>query len=115
MGCKCKTCGCKDLTASRIIEQMDDTRKPFVDTKVDTNTRIRNFHPQYEDHLFKWHWDDEDRCIEATGENDWQFQFDDELPQSLEPNKIIMIPKGIYHRLIKGSNILTIKISAVPN
>ncbi len=93
----CKNCKCKDLTASRIIEQMDDTRKPFVDTKVDKNTRIRNFHPQYEDHLFKWHWDDEDRWIEATGENDWQFQFDDELPQSLEPNKIIMIPKGIYH------------------
>ncbi len=67
----CKNCKCKDLTASRIIEQMDDTRKPFVDTKVDKNTRIRNFHPQYEDHLFKWHWDDEDRWIEATGENDW--------------------------------------------
>jgi len=110
----CKDCNCNDLTASKIIEQMDDQRKPFVDTKIDKKTTIRNFHPRYEDHLFKWHWDNEDRWIEAINENDWQFQFDDELPQPLDINKIIMIPKGVYHRLIKGSKILTIKISTVP-
>jgi len=109
----CKNCGCKDLTNEMVISQMDDQRKPFVDTNVDKNTRIRNFHPDYEDHLFKWHWDDEDRWIEAINENNWQFQFDDELPQSLELNKIIMIPKGIYHRIIKGSNILTLQISTI--
>ena len=38
---------------------------------------------------------------------DWQFQFDNELPISL--NKKIFIPKGVMHRIIKGIGDLQIK------
>ncbi len=114
MGCKCKDCKCNEMTNEQIISQMDDQTKPYVETIIDRNIRIRHFDPRYGDHLFKWHWDDEDRWIEATSETDWKFQFDDELPESLEPNKIIMIPKGVYHRLIKGTHILSLKISTIP-
>ena len=107
----CKNCKCKDLTSHKLIEQMDDLTKPFTEDIINDTEKIRYFDPSADDHLFKWHWDEEDRWVEAINENDWLFQFDDVLPQSIEPNKIIMIPEGIYHRLIKGSNPLMIKIS----
>jgi hypothetical protein len=108
--CKCKNCGCGKLTTEQIIDQMDDQRKPYTEEIIDNHTKIRHFDPLYEDHLFKWHWDEEDRWIEPLGLTDWKFQFDNELPQSLEPGKIIYIPVGIFHRLIKGSDILSLKI-----
>jgi hypothetical protein len=56
-----------------------------------------------------WHRDREDRVVEVVGETDWQFQFDNQLPQPLKT--ILFIPKGVYHRLIKGNNTLEIKIT----
>lgn len=103
-------CGCKETTKT-IFEQIDDQRKPYTEEIVDEHTKIRNFDPLYEDHLFKWHWDEETRYIEAINENDWSFQFDNELPQSLEPGKIILIPEGIIHRVIKGTTTLSIRIN----
>ena len=50
--------------------------------------------------------------LESLNENDWEFQFDNELPQSLEPGKIIHIPKGLIHRLIKGNSQLSISIKS---
>ena len=55
-----------------------------------------------------WHMDDEDRTIVAVEETDWLFQFDDELPLSL--NSSIFIPQHKIHRVIKGTNNLKIRI-----
>ena len=110
MGCKCKNCGCKDLTNEMVIDQMDDQQKPYTAEIIDEHTKIRHFDPLYEDHLFKWHWDEEDRWIESLSENDWAFQFDNELPQSIEPGKIIFIPKGLIHRTVKGTTKLSLRI-----
>ena len=110
MGCKCKNCGCKDLTNEMVIDQMDDQQKPYTEEIIDEHTKIRHFDPLSEDHLFKWHWDEEDRWIESLSENDWAFQFDNELPQSIEPGKIIFIPKGLIHRTVKGTTKLSLRI-----
>lgn len=115
MACKCKECKCKEMTNDQIIEQMDDQRKPyreevFVSFGSDREVKVRHFDLTAPDHLYKWHWDEEDRWVEAKHENDWKFQFDNELPQSLEPGKIIMVPKGTIHRLIKGTTPLSIEI-----
>lgn len=69
---------------------------------------IRKFYEDTDESLLKWHWDDEDRTVISLGETDWKFQFDNELPQSL--NESIFIPKGVMHRVIKGSGDLLIKI-----
>ena len=116
MSCKCKSCKCGKLTNEEVIQQMDDQRRPFTEEVFtsfgsDAVVKIRHFDKTAPDHLYKWHWDEEDRFIEALYENDWQFQFDNELPESLEPNKIIMIPKGAMHRLVKGTTPLSISIS----
>ena len=102
-------CTCGKHSEETVIEQMEDQTKPFVEETVGT-VKIRTFDKEAPTHLYKWHADDEDRFIQAVHKNDWYFQFDNELPQSLEPGKIIHIPKGLIHRLIKGTSDLSISI-----
>jgi hypothetical protein len=110
MSCKCKPCKCGKSMNDTIIQQMDDQRKPYTEEIINDHIKIRHFDPFAEDHLFKWHWDEEDRWIESINENDWQFQFDNELPQSLQPKKSIFIQAGRIHRIIKGNNSISIYI-----
>jgi len=58
---------------------------------------------------FVWHRDKEDRWIQPTHDTDWQFQLDNDIPRTLQKNKLF-IPKETYHRLIKGTGDLKIKI-----
>jgi hypothetical protein len=58
---------------------------------------------------FVWHRDKQDRVIQATHDNDWLFQLDNESPKRIEKNKLF-IPKETYHRLIKGNGNLVLKI-----
>lgn len=81
---------------------------PYTEHTIDKNEVIRIFRLDVSDIELKWHWDEEDRTIEAIGETDWLFQFDNELP--IKMNKPIFIPCGIIHRIIKGSSDLQIKI-----
>ena len=108
----CKNCKCKDLTSHKLIEQMDDLTKPFTEDITNDTEKIRHFDPSADDHLFKWHRDDEDRWVEAINENDWLFQFDDELPFMISETPI-HIPKGKYHRVIKGDKDLIVKVTKI--
>jgi len=108
----CKSCKCGKSKEQQLIEQIEDQTKPFTEEVYSSDTILRHFDVKAPDHLYKWHADDEDRFIESLNENDWLFQFDNELPQSLEPGKIIQIPIGIMHRLIKGTSELSISIKS---
>jgi len=55
-----------------------------------------------------WHRDQNDREVEILEPTDWMFQFDNELPQTLKGK--VFIPKETYHRLIKGTGYLNIRI-----
>lgn len=110
--CKCKSCKCNELTNEQVIQQMEDQTKPFIEEQYSTDTVLRHFDKSAPDHLYKWHADEEDRWVESLNENDWQFQFDNELPQELQPGKVIQIPKGVIHRLIKGTSELSISIKS---
>jgi hypothetical protein len=55
-----------------------------------------------------WHRDENDREVEILGSTDWMFQFDNELPQLLKNS--LFIPKETYHRVIKGTGDLQIRI-----
>ena len=81
---------------------------PFIEAKLAEKTFIRIFSQDTLEEDLKWHWDEEDRIIEAVEETDWQFQFDNCLPISI--NTQIRIPKGIIHRIIKGTGELKIKV-----
>ena len=85
---------------------------PFKETKISDNTFIREFSQNTDSGEFSWHRDRELRIIESIGDTDWMIQLDDELPKKIEGE--IIIPMGIYHRLIKGTGDLKIKLIKKP-
>ena len=86
---------------------------PFKETKLSDNTFIREFKQNTDSGELCWHRDREDRIIESIGETDWLIQIDNELPKEI--NKEVFIPMGVYHRLIKGTSDLKIKLIKNPS
>jgi hypothetical protein len=85
---------------------------PFKETKISDNTFIREFAKDTDSGEFTWHRDRENRIIESINETDWMIQLDNELPKKIEGE--VFIPMGIYHRLIKGTNNLKLKVIKKP-
>ena len=83
--------------------------KPFIEHEIAESVVIRTFSCNIPDEELKWHWDEEDRIVEPLNVNDWQFQFDNCLPEKIY--KPIHIPSGVIHRVIKGSGDLIVKIT----
>jgi len=73
---------------------------------IDSNTR--HFSKEVNQEDLVWHRDREDRLVISVELTDWLIQLEGELPTSL--NSIIKIDKFRWHRLIKGSGHLNIKI-----
>lgn len=68
----------------------------------------RKFTQNISEEELVWHRDENDREVEILEPTDWMFQFDNELPQQLKGK--VFIPKETYHRLIKGTGYLNIRI-----
>ena len=81
---------------------------PYIETKISQDTFIREFSQNTDSSEMLWHRDKEDRIIESLEETDWMFQLDNQLPQKISGE--IFIPKEVYHRLIKGTGDLKIKL-----
>jgi len=82
---------------------------PFEESWIDDKVSLRSFSPDLMDEELKWHIDMEDRVVEIINDNDWKFQFDDQLPIPMKGT--IEIKKGEWHRIIKGSTPLNVKIT----
>lgn len=82
--------------------------KPYEETPVSKEYVIRIFKNGVEEEELKWHFDEEDRVVEVMGKTTWRFQFDNELPFILESS--LFIPRGKWHRVIKGEGDLIVKI-----
>jgi len=65
---------------------------PYIDIEVTDKYIIREFNEN----------------IEILGKTDWKIQLENQLPTSL--NKSISIPKHEWHRVIKGTGTLKLKI-----
>ncbi len=76
--------------------------------KVEGNISIRKFSAEVDEMELVWHRDREDRLIESTHPTDWKFQMDNKIPEII--NKKIFIKKGEWHRVIKGTGDLEIKV-----
>jgi hypothetical protein len=85
---------------------------PFQETKLGDNEFIRVFSQDTDSGEFMWHRDREDRIIESIGETDWLIQIDNELPKVIDK---VLIPMGVYHRVIKGTGDLKIKLIKNPS
>lgn len=98
------------MELQELIKFCEDTRCPFAEHKIDDTTFYRVFNSNNDEHLLKWHWDEEDRKVEVMNDTDWKFQFDNQIPFQMKKGDIIDIKKGEFHRVIKGDGILVVKI-----
>lgn len=80
---------------------------PFDENIID-GYHVRKFSESVGDSELVWHRDKEDRIVESVGDTDWMIQIDNNLPKPLTERTLI--PKGVYHRVIKGSGDLTVKV-----
>ena len=85
-----------------------DTGRPYSE-KQENGYIIREFLENTPSFEFVWHRDKEDRYIQALHPTDWQIQLDNKFPQVLSENKLF-IPRETYHRAIKGTGDLKVKI-----
>lgn len=81
---------------------------PFIERKIEESVFIREFSQSTDSEDFIWHRDPEDRVISSISESDWMIQLEDCTP--IRISEPVHIPTGMWHRLIKGSGDLTLKI-----
>jgi hypothetical protein len=81
---------------------------PYTDIEVTDKYIIREFNENIDPIELMWHRDNEDRKLEIIGETDWRIQLDNKLPILLENH--IFIRKHEWHRVIKGTGTLKLKI-----
>ena len=96
----------------RPLFQMDENKLPFKEN-VNGKTRTRVFSENIKSEELKWHFDDEDRKVKILHQTDWKLQMDNQLPKPLIEGEEYFIPKGVYHRVIKGSGNLTIQVEFI--
>jgi|TARA_R110000787_G_scaffold174698_1_gene287277 hypothetical protein len=82
--------------------------KPYKDLEITDQYILREFNDSVDPIELLWHRDNEDRTIEIVGETDWAIQLENKLPTSL--NDRIFIPKHQWHRVVKGTEKLLLKI-----
>lgn len=81
---------------------------PYTDITEADDLVVRQFSQNLDPIELKWHRDNETREIISEKSTDWMIQLDNALPTSL--NNTVTIRKHEWHRLIKGSGELTLKI-----
>lgn len=95
-----------------------DTPKPYTEYKEQrhgTNEMYiyRTFPIDRADEELVWHRDTNSRIVHILSGEGWQFQVDDNLPEELKVGKDVYIPRGMYHRLLKGTSDLVIRIKEI--
>jgi|TARA_B100001059_G_scaffold182740_1_gene183981 hypothetical protein len=83
---------------------------PYTDLGTETNLILREFKEDVDDNELIWHRDKSDREVTVLSGYNWKLQMDDELPEELKHGRVYHINKMVYHRLIKGSGKLLLKI-----
>lgn len=87
---------------------------PFKEKQIN-DYFIREFSSNVNLNDLKWHEDGEDRIIIPLNENNWLLQYDNELPIKLIKGKKYFIKEGVFHRVLKGDDLLKIKLYKIKN
>ncbi len=80
---------------------------PYKDTMLDSEI-IREFDENIDPVELMWHRDNEDRLVSPVNKSDWKIQIENELPKEIKGE--IFIPRGVWHRIIKGTGSVKVKI-----
>jgi len=82
---------------------------PFKESQIEGNLYLREFEESVDIDDLEWHRDREDRIVEVIGDTDWKLQMDNELPKVMTGK--LFIPKEVWHRIIKGTDDLKVRIT----
>lgn len=72
---------------------------------------IREFSQFVDIEELHWHRDRTNREVKIIQGGGWKYQSWDSLPIKLKNNDTISIPRGLWHRVIKGDEPLIIEIT----
>ena len=86
---------------------------PFRQKEISQTSVLRTFSSDVDPGDLIWHRDRENRVITVVSGAGWEVQLEDELPQPLSVNESVFIESGTWHRVIKGTGDLTVKIDFV--
>tara|TARA_R110000764_G_scaffold211494_1_gene297590 strand:- start:8353 stop:8619 length:267 start_codon:yes stop_codon:yes gene_type:complete len=82
--------------------------KPYRETPGKEYS-VREFLQSTSSLEYVWHRDKEDRYVQPINYSDWKLQLDNTVPVEFGNSKLF-IPKETYHRLIKGTGDITLKV-----
>ena len=88
----------------------DGKTLPFQEEGESGGWIIRRFSAEVNPEELRWHRDGEDREIRVMESDGWALQKDNALPQELRKNESHSVRKGEWHRLLRGSGELVLRI-----
>jgi hypothetical protein len=89
----------------------DGNTLPFQEERESDGWVVRRFSAEINPEELRWHRDGEDREILIMESDGWALQKDNGLPQELLKGKSHSVRKGEWHRLLKGSGELVLRIN----
>jgi len=92
-------------------KRISKTNLPFAESIVDSSYSIRKFSSGVDELELVWHRDRENRIIEVVSGDEWMFQYDNSVPRKIRAGDVLFINKNEWHRVIRGSSDLIIKIN----
>lgn len=99
-----------DNWKKHLKSEINESTLPFKEENVRPDIFKRTFSRGLDGYELKWHTDNEDRKVKVIQSSDWKIQLDNELPQTFYEGKEYFIPKGVFHRVIKGDGDLVIEV-----
>lgn len=84
--------------------------RKYIEERIN-NIILREFSVEDSEKELDWHRDSHNRYVEVLEGDDWLFQFDNELPFKVIPGDHFYIQANTYHRLLRGTTTLKIKIT----
>lgn len=88
---------------------MKEEELPFTERQM-PDCLIRVFDENIDEEELKWHFDDENRIVVPVECDGWKLQMDESLPVEMKIDEEYFIPVDVYHRIIKGSGSLKLKV-----
>ena len=84
--------------------------KPYIQVEEEGYI-VRQFKETVLDEELVWHRDKKSRTIEVLQGEGWKFQYDNQVPFEIKKGDSFFVEALQYHRLIKGTSDLILKIS----
>jgi len=84
--------------------------RPYIQKNLNNGVFLRTFSKDILSEELVWHRDYNDRIVEVLEGDNWEIQFENQLPQILSVGQEYVIPAYTYHRIKRGTTDLKVII-----